>query len=265
MMGEPLLEPHQEQLLGVLAEATRNVPHEKRHHFVAAATMGSGGQIIHEGLPGGEMKAYLGDLRILGDADLLRITELSHRELHFDVTPRGFAHYQRLKQVDAEPVSRVEVHVHTYINVGEFKNRHPNAYERWAEAERRLWESDSKKELTTIGHLCREAMQEFSVSLLRHRQPVGAPSDPSKTVDALRATLKHVKGDLASTERPFLDALLAYWGTVSDLVQRQEHGALKEGGSLVWRDARRVVFQTALVMFEVDEALSRAKSHAPGK
>ena len=48
-------------------------------------------------------------------------------------------------------------------------------------------------------------------------------------------------------DRAFLDALLTYWGTVSDLVQRQEHGAKKEGEPLMWEDARRVVFQTAIV------------------
>jgi hypothetical protein len=39
-------------------------------------------------------------------------------------------------------------------------------------------------------------------------------------------------------------------------VQRQEHGAQKEGRPLVWEDGRRVVFQTAIVMFELDRALS---------
>lgn len=46
-----------------------------------------------------------------------------------------------------------------------------------------------------------------------------------------------------------------YWGAVADLTQRQEHGVQKEGEQLVWEDARRVVFQTLLVMFEVDKAL----------
>jgi hypothetical protein len=62
---------------------------------------------------------------------------------------------------------------------------------------------------------------------------------------------------LGTTEKPFLDALLGYWGTVSDLIQRQEHGGQKEGQSLVWEDGRRVVFQTAVVMFEIDRSLSR--------
>jgi hypothetical protein len=55
-----------------------------------------------------------------------------------------------------------------------------------------------------------------------------------------------------------LDALVTYWGTVSDLVQRQEHGAAKEGEPIGREDARVTVFQTAMVMFECSRALDRA-------
>lgn len=59
-----------------------------------------------------------------------------------------------------------------------------------------------------------------------------------------------------------MEALLAYWGTVSDLVQRQEHGGQKEGEPLEWEDARRAVLHTAVVMFEVDRVLTRKTSGA---
>ena len=59
-------------------------------------------------------------------------------------------------------------------------------------------------------------------------------------------------GDLTSE---WLDALIRYWGTVSDLVQRQVHDATREGASLTVEDSRRVVFQTAMVMYEVDRAV----------
>lgn len=52
-----------------------------------------------------------------------------------------------------------------------------------------------------------------------------------------------------------LDALLVYWGAVNDLIQRQEHGATKEGEALRWEDGRQVVFQTAVVMFEIARAI----------
>jgi hypothetical protein len=137
---------------------------------------------------------------------------------------------------------------------GTFQDRHQAAYQKWTQAETLLWASDSQEQLTTIGHLCREAMQEFTTSLCAAHGVT--PSDPAKTVARVRAVLKEAGASLRETTRAFLDALLAYWGTVSDLVQRQEHGAQKEGEPLAWEDGRRVVFQTLVVMYEVDQALS---------
>lgn len=88
-------------------------------------------------------------------------------------------------------------------------------------------------------------------------RPANVPEDKAKTVARLRAVLNQHADQLGTTAKPFLDALLAYWGTVNDLVQRQEHGGQKEGAVLLWEDGRRVVFQTAVVMYEVDQGLSR--------
>ena len=55
----------------------------------------------------------------------------------------------------------------------------------------------------------------------------------------------------------FLQALVAYWGTLSDLVQRQEHGGQREARPLVSEDGRRIVFQTLNVMYEIDRAVGR--------
>jgi hypothetical protein len=54
----------------------------------------------------------------------------------------------------------------------------------------------------------------------------------------------------------FASALLHYWGTLIDLVSRQEHRASTEAAELNFEDARRVVFQTLVVMFEIDRALN---------
>jgi hypothetical protein len=75
------------------------------------------------------------------------------------------------------------------------------------------------------------------------------PSDPANTVARIRAVLDTKA--LGEAHGAMLKALLAHWGTVSDLVQRQEHGAQKEGETLTWEDTRRVVAQTAVVMFEI--------------
>ncbi len=60
---------------------------------------------------------------------------------------------------------------------------------------------------------------------------------------------------LGKTKGDFLEALVAYWGTVNDLIQRQEHDSQKDGNPLIWEDARTVVFQTLIVMFEIDKSL----------
>jgi hypothetical protein len=52
-----------------------------------------------------------------------------------------------------------------------------------------------------------------------------------------------------------LAGLTDYWEALVDLVERQVHGAQKEGQALTWEDARRIVFQTMAVMYEVDRAL----------
>jgi hypothetical protein len=61
----------------------------------------------------------------------------------------------------------------------------------------------------------------------------GLPEDKAKTVARIRVVLDRRSLRLSTTEKPFLDALLVYWGTVSDLVQRQEHGGQKEGTPLM--------------------------------
>jgi len=103
-------------------------------------------------------------------------------------------------------------------------------------------------------------MQEFVASCVERFNPPGIDQDKARTVSRLKAVLNHCTQKLGKTEQSFLDALTAYWGEVNDLIQRQEHGAQKEGQQLIWEDGRRVVFQTAVVMFEVDRALSRTQT-----
>jgi len=99
-------------------------------------------------------------------------------------------------------------------------------------------------------------MQEFADVIIQRYSPPNAPSDKTKIINRIRAVLNTQAQKLGSTEKAFLEALLAYWGTVSDLVQRQEHGGQKEGSPLLWIDSRRVVFQIAIIMFEIDGVLS---------
>lgn len=246
---------YQKDLLLELVKAEHAVSQGERRKFVV---VGSHGQtaILHAGLPG-NLQANIGDIESLGDAQLLRLGHRASGGMTFSITPLGFKYSQWLREVSGEPVQRVTNETRTYLESEVFKRRYPAAYEKWAQAEAALWGEDSASQLTTIGHLCREALQEFTSVIVERVQPPNVNTEKSLTVTRMRAVLDHVAKKLGATEKPFLDALLVYWGTLGDLVQRQEHGAQKEGKPLEWEDARRVVFQTAAVMFEVDHASSR--------
>jgi hypothetical protein len=254
MMGQILLEQEQQDLLTALVEASRNVPRDQREEFIYVRTMGSS-EVQHPGLPGWQLSVYQGDLEVLAAEGLLNATAPQRGVLMFDVAPRGFALYEELRRRARTPVQQVEEHLMRYLDSDAFRRSYPEAHRKWVEAAERLWASDSQQQLTTIGHLCREAMQAFATGLVEHHQPPGVNTDRAHDVARIRSVLQQHAAKLGTTAAPFLDALLAYWGTVSDLVQRQEHGAQKEGRPLVWEDGRRVVFQTAIVMFEVDRAL----------
>ena len=248
---EGFLEPEQDELLCMVAEAARNVPRSQRQKFLVAQTMG-GDILIHPGLPG-DMEIYAGDVEILANQGLVALSHTSNNTLAFDVSPSGFRYYAELKRLSGSPVQRVEKTIRVHLDSAPFEQRFPKALRLWSEAEVKLWTPDADQQLTTIGHSCREAMQEFAAALVLEYAPSNVDPDPTHIVARTRQVLQ--VGMPVGRVRDFLDALLAYWGTVSDLVQRQEHGAQKEGEPLLLEDARRVVFQTALVMFEISRAL----------
>lgn len=258
MFQEILLEQEQKELLAVLVESARNVPSNQREKFQVLRTDVKD-YIRYPGLAHPNMVVYFGDIEALAHENLLTLSYGSTGTPFFDVTPRGFKYYKQMKQLAGQPVQKVETTIRNYLVADHFQQEYPKAYQNWTKAEAMLWESDSQDKLTTIGHLCREAMQNFATALVEQFQPPDVDVDKAHTVSRLRAVLDLRAKLLGKSEKPFLDALLAFWGTVSDLVQRQEHGGQKEGQPLVWEDGRRIVFQTALVMFEVNSSLSRIR------
>jgi hypothetical protein len=150
-------------------------------------------------------------------------------------------------------VQRVEGQIEAYVDDHEFRSRFPSAYEKW-HAAYDLFLLNPQLHASRIGHDCREALIEFASQLARDRE-VETDLPPGNTVDRIRAALDLRRAGISEKVGAFLDALLAYWGTVSDLAQRQEHAAGREKESLGYDDARRIVFQTMLVMYEIDNAL----------
>ena len=249
------LEDEQKILLVHFVEAHRNAPPDKRAPFATSNPVSeSQTTFIHLRVPALRFKGSREDADVLAGYGLLQVSWSSKGDPLYYVTPKGIEQYEELMQ-SSPAVDSVEEQVRRYLSSDEFRSRHPAAFAKWEAAAALLWRADSNDQLTTIGHLCRESLQEFVASLARRQGVKVAESDPAKTVARLRAILAAKATSLGSREAPFLDALLSYWGTVSDLVQRQEHGALREAEPLTWEDGRRVVFQSCVLMYEVSRAL----------
>ena len=219
----------QNRLLVDLVEAERHVPEDKRQHFLAFSNISALGlQLLHPGWKHDDRRVFEGDLEALRDAGLISVVGASQGTRQIYVKENGFEHCNKLAVARGEPMKRVQSLPLTYLDSGTFQRKYPKPYAKWSQAEALLWTGDSSETLTTIGHLTREAMQEFAGVLAQRLALQNIEQDPTKTVSRVRSVLNAVAPRLGVTERAFLDALLAYWGTVIDLVQRQEHGALRE-------------------------------------
>lgn len=249
---------HQKALFLELVKADHSVSLEHKGRFIIVETMSGPPSVLHEGIPGG-LHVGKGDIESLGDSDLLRIGRGSRGSITFQITPFGIKYAQWLRGHIGEPLRRVSDNIRSYLGSATFQAQYKVAYQKWTQAEDALWREDSANHLTTIGHLCREVLQEFCTVLVEKYQPANVTMIKTHIVDRLRSVLKQHQTMLGDTVEEFLQSLLAYWGTLIDLVQRQEHGATKEGEPLTWEDAQRVVFHTAVVMWEIDRSLNRMR------
>lgn len=246
------LEPEQEALLETMVEIHRQVPREGRGPFFLLQTLG-GSRIIHSRLRNGwQTEASKSDLDMLARYGLLAYE--GGKTPKYSVTPEGIEYYEAQKADRAGRLEQVQNEVTSYLDGAGFQRRHARAFALWSQADTSLWGTDSQQQLTAIGHVIREAMQAFASELVA-QLGVEADANPAHDVARIRAVLADQKAKLGDTHAAMLDALLAYWGTVSDLVQRQEHGAQREGDTLSWEDARRLAFQSAVVMYEVDRSV----------
>jgi len=246
-----LLETEQEDLLSLLIEAVRNTPRDKHRKFIVDQSH-SGDSLIHPGLKNGA-NIYYGDVEELERQGLVAIGFSSTGSPNFDVTSQGYRYYEHLKSKKGESIHRIETTIREHINSLEFQNKYPEAFLKWSQAEESLWHTDTQKQLTTIGHLCREALQGFTNILVERHKPSDVNPDITKTIQRLKTVLETVI--ISEKKKDLLIGLLTYWNAVNGIVQRQEHGAYKDGEQIIWEDARRVVFQTMIIMFEIDKIL----------
>ena len=70
------------------------------------------------------------------------------------------------------------------------------AYDKWKAAEELVWTPNADMQQTQIGHLCREAMQEFTATLVEKHLPPNVDSDRTHTVNRVQAVLSHREAKL---------------------------------------------------------------------
>jgi hypothetical protein len=153
--------------------------------------------------------------------------------------------------------------VQAFVDEAAMQERYPSAYEAWRDA-LDLYEVDPVRHADNIGHDCRHAMQMFAEELAgRHGVDVSAIA-----ADKTRNRIAAVIGARLSKRgrvREFIDALLDYWLAVSNLAQRQEHVTNRpKDEPLGAEDARRLLFQTLIVMFELDRVCPGTRQRTKG-
>jgi hypothetical protein len=256
MFEEIVLESEQIVLLTSLIEMIRGIPREKRIKFIGYNIIDGTARITHPHSKTKEIDTLPGDIESLDHEGLINLSSQDPYHFRFDITTKGLRYYEYLQTAEKTVPVRIEKPVRNFLNGDRFPNIYPAAFDKWSKAESKLWSNDTQDELSIVGHLCREAMQEFVTALVERYKPPAIDNIKAHDRARLRAVINYREKSLSSTLAPFLDALITYWGTLSELVQRQEHSGQKEGQPVTWDDAKRIVFHTAVIFLEIDKALS---------
>lgn len=253
---EETFEPSQIELFRDLAEAFFGVPRDKRDRFMVLKVSG-GTHIQGNGLLRSSPRVVYDDIMELARYGLLDVDYMTNGSgINVNISSEGRRIYQELMTNTAEATDQIEEHVWRYFNAPEFGQQFPRTFTKWRDAIDYVWGSESERDFSTIGHICREAMQEFATELIATYHVEGASQDPAKTRDRFSAVVNTRREVLGDRKSEVLDALFEYWRAVGDLTQRQEHAGQRQGSEdLVWEDGRRVVFQLGFVMFEAARTL----------
>jgi hypothetical protein len=251
-----VLEREQEDLLNDLVEAARDAPREQREfsyfqHMSGERLEGPAG-FVREG-PG---QVIGHDLWELTNTGLVTTTRQNvSGEQDFVVASKGFAY---VRERAGTPFERSEDDARRLVASEQFRANYPQALARWVEAEALLRDASSLDELTTIGHKAREAVQAFATGLVARHQPKNVEADATKVNRRIGAVIAMHRAGLGEGRRRTLEALGDLWEATVELIQRQEHAALKEGEPLTWHDGRRVVLLTLVLMTELSTTLDEA-------
>jgi hypothetical protein len=163
------------------------------------------------------------------------------------ITAAGYERLDDLLGVSASPsMTAVSREVLSYLDGDDFRSRFPSAARSWEHASNLLAGPEPNSGM--IGYACREAMQAFAGELVELHRVADPPPRTSVTLSIQAVAIREHVG---KSKSEFYAALVKYWSSVYDLSQRQAKNAVREGEELTPDDARRVVFQTAVVMHEL--------------
>jgi len=261
------LTPEQQQLLVTLVEEWRALPTERRSKFLLLPYDGLGSDHYLR-LPNPSefrITAYGGDIDTLVESGFLR-PEYVRGELRWlGLTNPAFAAYQKIKIGEGGTTDRREAYVRRYLDDEHVRKNYGAALAKLDEADSLLWSDlGQERSLTTIGHLCREAMMLFAGALADQLGISAAEPDRTKTKNRIKLALDRLAPALGETVPALLTALWAYTSAVNDIVQKQEHGSKAAQRPLDWDDARRAVFHTGMAIVEIANSVRRADERGAG-
>lgn len=247
-------EPEQIQLFKDLCEAYFAVPRQDRQQFMALKLGGMSQQLQGNSVLRNDF--LWEDLIALRDQDLFQYELMSNSSgFNFVISPRGRQFYEQLMTSAEAQTDQIEDHVWHYFDSQSFQHSYPITYGKWRESSEMVWGSENERDFSTIGLLCREAMQEFTTELITKYNVEGANPDKAKTRDRFSTVVNARRSAISESQLDVLDALFLYWREVGVLMQRQIHAREAEGDDLVWEDGRRLVFQLGFVLFEAARTL----------
>lgn len=255
-----LLEDEQKELFIRIAEAVKKIPREERCPMMCTNYGTSDGLVIFSiksGIIEDMQDIVSGDLDTLAKQSILSFTYSPKRSKNYIITPEGFEYYEWLMSEQGKPIERIQTNIRGYLDFQDFRSGYEEAYKRIVKAEELLWSSDSPENFSIIGHLCREAMQEFADELYHKVMGERSTEEKNKDLNRIKAVIASNKSKIGDKVSVFLEAQYELWKSVNGLVQRQEHAGQKEGEPITWEDARRIVFQTINVMYELHRTVGR--------
>ncbi|MBI2304776.1 MAG: hypothetical protein HYU86_08545 [Chloroflexi bacterium] len=248
------LMPEQEEILFKLVEADRRARQTGTARTIFPVRTFGGDSFL---IGGEEIEGDYDDFLELGNKGYINLTMNSRGEYGGAVTTEGLTYYKN-KRSELPPLEQLVRARFAYLS-GETSKRHATVAQLLKEAGNLLWDAEHEFDFSAIGHKCREALQEFSISLYQDLCPDGESLPKDKTLNKMCAVTSKLKPKLGDTDYGLASALFGMWKAVNLLAQKVEHRSQKEGLPLVFEDAERLVLYSHLVVTEIDLLVEKTK------